>query len=289
MADMLYVPLQLLPRYSDVPLRARVSRHKPVELSQVILQSLSHEGDDTPEVEHLDLGEYIVEAHSGEAKGTSRPNGHINGNGLHSRAQLRILREGHSILISHTATDRPVPFRIMMLEPVAQGYLTSNTKVIVSTIPYDPDIDDQDDNAEGSIYGQSSQGKTHLSMADFDPDTFLSSTLALALHSSAANGGEVDGDMEQSVSSTSGSITPRPPGATIRSPSPPARPLDMEDVDGLDVDVGGTRFGAVVASGVAGGQDGVCWVSVGGLGRAGIFEGDWVSPSRLIDLMWSDC
>lgn len=39
------------------------------------------------------------------------------------------------------------------------------------------------------------------------------------------------------------------------------------------------RFTPVVAEGKAidGEGDDVCWMGVGGLGRAGIFEGDWVS------------
>jgi peroxin-6 len=277
-SEMLYVPLQLLPRYPDVPLRATTHLHNPVELSQMILQPLSFD-DTLPELDDLDLGSLVSgESRSGpECKG--RSDGLVNGNGHHSPQPFRIFREGHNVPIPRTSNGHPLPFRILMLEPVAQGYLTSNTKVILSTIPYDPDPDDDDGDAEGSIYGQSSHGKTHLSMADFDPDAFLSSSLALALHSSSVNGEDADGEVERSVSSTSGSITPRPPGAGFRPSSPPARPHDMEDLDGMDADTAGTRFGAVVANGPAGRQDVVCWVSVGGLGRAGIFEGDWVSSS----------
>lgn len=275
---MLYVPLQLLPRYPDVTLRATIHLHNPVELSQMILQPLSSDGT-LPELDDLDLGSLISGASRSGPECKGRSNGLVNGNGHHSSEPFRIFREGHNVLIPKTSHGHPLPFRILMLEPVAQGYLTSDTKVILSTIPYDPDMDDDDGDAEGSIYGQSSHGKTHLSMADFDPDTFLSSSLALALHSSSVNGDDVDGEVEQSVSSTSGSITPRPPGAGFRPSSPPARPHDMEDLDGMDADTAGTRFGAVVASGPTGGQDDVCWVSVGGLGRAGIFEGDWVSLS----------
>jgi peroxin-6 len=276
--EMLYVPLQLLPRYPDVPLRATIRLHRPVELSQMILQSLSYD-DELPEIDDLDLRSLISGEARSEAQSKGRSNGLVNGNGHHIPEPFRIFREGHNVLIPTTSAVHPLPFRILMLEPVAQGYLTPDTKVILSTIPYDPDPDDDDGDAEGSIYGQSSHGKTHLSMADFDPDTFLSSSLALALHSSSVNGEDVDGEVEQSVSSTSGSITPRPPGAMFRPSSPPARPLDLEDLDGMDADTAGTRFGAVVANGAAGTQDDVCWVSVGGLGRAGIFEGDWVSSS----------
>ena len=275
-SELLYVPLQLLPRYPDVLLRAAIRLHNPVALSQMILQQLSDDKDTVSEMNDLDLGSLISRESLREAEWKSRPNGLMNGNGHHTPNPYRILREGHNILLSTTSDGHPVPFRILMLEPVAQGYLVPNTKVILSTIPYAPD-QDNDDDVEGSIYGQSSHGKTHISMAEFDPDTFLSSSLALALHSSSINGEDVDGDVEQSVSSTSGSITPRPPGAVFRPTSPPARPLDLDDLDEMDADAAGTRFGAVVAKGPTGKQDDVCWVSVGGLGRAGIFEGDWVS------------
>jgi peroxin-6 len=278
-SEMLYVPLQLLPRYPDIPLRATILLHHPVELSQMILQPLSHDEATIPEIDDLNLKSLLSGGSGGEADGKDRSNGLVNGNGHHSPLPFRIFREGHNVLIPTTSNGHSLPFRILMLEPVAQGYLTSNTKVILSTIPYDPGPDDDDGDAEGSIYGQSSHGKTHLSMADFDPDAFLSSSLALALHSSSVNGEDADGEVERSVSSTSGSITPRPPGAGFRPSSPPARPHDMEDLDGMDADTAGTRFGAVVANGPAGRQDDVCWVSVGGLGRAGIFEGDWVSSS----------
>ena len=279
MSEFLYVPLQFLPRYSEVPLRATIRLHQPVELSQIILQPLS-EDCSVSKIGDLDLrtltsreptavSEELYEANGHNA------NGHINGDTEPDHGLLRILREGHNVLVTTTFDNHPLPFRILMLEPVAQGYITWKTRVVLSTTPYDPDSEDEDD-AEGSIYGQSSHGKTHLSMVDFDPDTFLSSSLALALQYPSVNGGDMDGDMEQSVSSTSGSITPRPPGATFRSPSPPARPLDMEDMNEEDVEAVGTRFGAIVAQGSGGLQDEVCWVSVGGLGRAGIFEGDWV-------------
>jgi peroxin-6 len=280
-SEMLYVPLQLLPRYPDVPLLATIRLHNPVELSQIILQPLSYDEATTTEMDDLDLRSLVSGGSRKEAGWNGNSNGLVNGNGHYSPELFRIFREGHNILIPTTsAGHHPLPSRILMLEPVAQGYLTSDTKVILSTIPYDPDLDDEDGDADGSIYGQSSHGKTHLSMADFDPDAFLSSSLALALHSSAVNGEDVDGEVEQSVSSTSGSITPRPPGAGFRPSSPPARPHDLEDMDGMDADTAGTRFGAVVANGPTGRQDDVCWVSVGGLGRAGIFEGDWVSFSR---------
>jgi peroxin-6 len=90
--------------------------------------------------------------------------------------------------------------------------------------------------------------------------------------------GEALGDeLVGSWSSSSGSLTPRPRGDRPESPAARVRDLD-ENED--EVGMGGTRFNAVRSGtrmGRAGTGDEVCWVGVGGLGRAGIFEGDWVS------------
>jgi peroxin-6 len=273
---MLYVPLQLLPRYSEVPLLATITPHNPVELSQVILQPITSDTTGISKVEELDLKDMISQRARAEGSGMEKPNGHMNGHVPHNDSQLRILREGHHIVIP-TKTDRQnLPFRIIMLEPVAQGFISHRTRVILSTDPYNPDADIDGEDGEGSIFGQSSHGKTHLSMADFDPDAFLSSSLALALHPSS-NDDYIEEETERSVSSTSGSITPRPPGAAPIPSSPPARLHQMDDPEEIDGVGGGTKFGAVGACGAVDGRHGVCWVSVGGLGRAGIFEGDWVS------------
>jgi len=272
---MLYIPLQLLPRYSEIPLQATVALHRPVELSQVILQPMKSTTE-ISEIDELDLRDLISSrVHAGGIV-IDKPDGHMNGHAVHEDIQLRILREGHNVLIPRRMDGQSLPFRVIMLEPVAQGYLSGQTRVILSTIPYDPDSDFDGEDGGESSYDQSSHGKTHLSMADFDPDAFLSSSLALALHPSS-DGDYVDEETEQSVSSTSGSITPRPPGTVVIPSSPPARPLQMDDLDELDGYGGGTKFGAVGAYGAVDGQHDVCWVSVGGLGRAGIFEGDWVS------------
>jgi peroxin-6 len=189
------------------------------------------------------------------------------------------LREGHNILLDTKSGSPSLPFRIMMLEPVAQGYLSPTTKIIVSEVLFDPADQDEEGWLEGSTYEASSHGKTNLSMADFDPDAFLSSSLGFASHAHS-NGPDIDGDIDQSESSASGSITPRPPGTAFVPSSPPVDPLQLEDLDGLDSDGAGTRFSAVQSIGVSGEDENVCWVSVGGLGRAGIFEGDWVSLRR---------
>lgn len=262
-------------RFFNIPLKATVRLHEPVALSTAILQPILHD-DVSYESSDLDL-----EPHLGGYPKIS--NGHSNGD-LRGHGSKVIWREGHNISLLSKRTGQHVPFRITMLEPACQGHVDQNTRVIVSTTPYDPDDGiDSDDHVDGILDGASSNGKTHISLANFDPDAFLSSSLALALGPSdgdrARNGVATDGDMARSVSSTSGSITPRPPGSTQLHPpsSPPALPDNFYEGD--MVDGSATRFSAIAAMGPNGSRadEDVCWVSVGGLGRAGIFEGDWVS------------
>jgi peroxin-6 len=117
-----------------------------------------------------------------------------------------------------------------------------------------------------------------MAMGEFDPDAFLSSSLSLSTSDSQPgdlpDGEGIDGnELAGSFSSSSGSLTPRP-GGRERSESP-AKAVD--ELDDARMDIDGTRF-VVVCAGSAGSSRGeeVCWVGVGGLGRAGIFEGDWV-------------
>lgn len=220
----------------------------------------------------LDLSDF-----SGNA-GYSLPNGIVNGHHNEPRALPKIWREGHNILIQHRQYGRQLPFRIAMLEPASQGYITSDTCVIISTEQYDHNGGEEDDHVNGVLDEASSQGRTHVSLADFDPDSFLSSTLDSPFWASSTSGIDADGDTAQSVSSTSGSITPRPPG--VQLPTPPSPPAPVEGLNGFDEhEDHGMRFSAVQSLGPGSkvtGKD-VCWVSVAGLGRAGIFEGDWVS------------
>jgi peroxin-6 len=172
-------------------------------------------------------------------------------------------------------SDGPV-YRILMLEPVRQGVFSPDTRLIISTTPYvrsaqsnGYDLDDH--------HSESSHPRTHLSLDDFDPDAFLSASLSLPQPIDIP-----DGDSLPSVSlgsltngsNTSGSLTPRP-GDPQSPVIPVLGPRDEEDMDGNGVDTG-IRFSAVRAAGPGEGGDEVCWVGVGGLGRAGIFEGDWV-------------
>jgi peroxin-6 len=276
--DVLYIPLQLIPRYSNVPLRATLYHHQPVELSLVILQPISST-DNPSDVDVLEVQPLLSDLKP--PMNGSLPKGHANGHlERPSSDELTILREGHSTSLTRKDSHIRSPLRILMLEPVAQGYATRSTRFILSDTPWDPNGDEEDSYMDSMADGASSHGRTTLSLADFDPDAFLSSSLALALQPSYGEDTDVDADMALSVSSTSGSITPRPPGTVvIPPPSPPARLKEMDNLDGMDENEVGTRFGAVRAMGPDSNRrnDDVCWVSVGGLGRAGIFEGDWVS------------
>lgn len=266
----LHVPLELLPRFFSIPLYATIRPHRPLRISTVILQPIAiHDTQQALEVSDLDLQPLISRSLSRESNGGDKDEG-----------PTVIWREGHNITIRDATTDRHQPFRIAMLEPAAQGYVDDETRVIVSSTPFvfgDEDDEDDDAHVDGIIDGLSSQGKTHISLADFDPDAFLSSSLDLALRTQATNGFDTDRDMSQSISSTSGSVTPRPPGTAMPAPpSPPARLDGIVNNDEEETD--GTRLSAVRAMGPAGSQttEEVCWMGVGSLGRAGVFEGDWV-------------
>jgi peroxin-6 len=269
----LHVPLQLLPRFFNIPLQATLHCHRLVCLSTVILQPIVVEETYGPlEASDLDLKPLM------HPSGSTIANGYLNGDNP-SRAAT-IWREGHNITIRDATSQRHQPFRIAMLEPAAQGYISTDTRVIISATPFvfGENDDEDDDHVDGIIDGLSSHGKTHISLADFDPDAFLSSSLDLALRNQSSNGFDTDhDDMAQSISSTSGSVTPRPPGT--RMPAPPSPPARLDEiVDGDEEDADGVRLSAVRAMGPTGNDQGqeVCWMSVGSLGRAGVFEGDWV-------------
>lgn len=181
-------------------------------------------------------------------------------NGYHD-SRSRIIREGEII------ESDDAKCRVLMLEPVGQGVCTTDTRLVLSSTLYmAPDVGGGDDFS------------SRLSLAEFDLDAFWSSSVTLQppdipdgeAPASAPNG-----------SSTSGSLTPRP-GAYS-----PVVKTDDPEPDAVD---SGTRFAAVRATGPGRGGDDVCWVGIGGLGRAGIFEGDWValhagSDSRLVKVL----
>lgn len=230
-----------------------------------------------------------------------KPNGHgslANGHGSSlddSSSTSHVVRQGHTLRLRDKApTHQPQRhFKILMLEPVSQGVLTAATRIIISTDVLNPHVNGYAEIEDDLPDGHSSHGKTHISLADFDPDAFLSSSLALALQA-ASPGADADRpdrhgengemDMSNSISSdTSGSITPRPPGTRALTPPSPAAPADEVFGDELEHEQG-TRFSAIRAGGrgsAGEADDDVCWMSVGGLGRAGVFEGDWVSHAML--------
>jgi peroxin-6 len=200
---------------------------------------------------------------------SAKANGMVNG---HHLPPSRIIRQGE-ILDSPTGGTS---YRILMLEPVRQGTCNSSTTLIISTTPYIRSI--QNEGYENDDHhSESSHPRTHLSLDDFDPDAFLSASLSLPQPIDIPDGGTLPTGPLSSLtngSNTSGSITPRPGG--IHSPVVPISDLS-EDVDlNAHSSDSGIRFSAVRATGAGEGGDEVCWIGVGGLGRAGIFEGDWV-------------
>ncbi|ORY26690.1 P-loop containing nucleoside triphosphate hydrolase protein [Naematelia encephala] len=267
----LYLPPAALPAYSPPTVVVTLHHHRPVELSLAVLQQVTEDGERpdqefTPDLKHLfPQSPRRIGANGDHAAQSNRPAGGS------------IIRQGDILPSSKSPTTRR--YRILMLEPVRQGILTPTTKIIISSTPYQitPQIIN-DDSSEAS----SSEAHTHLSMANFDPDTFLSSSLDMSFHQpTSLPDGEMltnGDDIGHSIySSTSGSITPRPGGTRVLTPpSPVARVEDFEDGD---VD-GGARFSPVVSEGPSSSAndrgDNVIWLGVGGLGRAGIFEGDWV-------------
>ena len=165
-----------------------------------------------------------------------------------------------------------------MLEPVQQGILTPSTRIIISTTPHTTSNQiNSDDDGEVSV-----RGSTHISLADFDADAFLSSSLAISLSKPPAspNGSpNLDtSELGQSISSDgSGEITPRPPGSRLSMPSSPA--AGLQDLL-AESEPSGTRFATMGPSSNANQSSDACWIGIGGLGRAGVFEGDWVSQSQ---------
>ncbi|KAK6909470.1 hypothetical protein I203_103489 [Kwoniella mangroviensis CBS 8507] len=248
----LHVHPSLLPPFSITPLPALVYLHEPFELSLAILQSVLEYPDDLQiNQDDIDLSSLYGNTSNQINQNQGPTNNH------HSYPP--IIRENEFLPFS-------TKLRVILSEPVSQGVMTPSTRVILSNEPY---ILSQQDDVELDGYEvESSYSKTHLSLDNFDPDTFLSSDLSLSLSlPSRIDGVAIEDEMVHSISSsTSGSLTPRPGDRPI-SPPTALDELVAEEVER------GTKFSALMAQG---GDDGVCWMGVGGLGRAGIFEGDWV-------------
>jgi peroxin-6 len=269
------MPTRLLPPHATANLSAFVVPHEPIALTLAILQPVveaeSRDIDsELADVADLDL-EFLLDR--------PQPNGGVPP-GHHPFSSDRILREGDLIKLPPSSMSRTRSVRVLLTEPVRQGVLTPSTRLIVSTTPYRPKPVaglNGDTASEGSI------PRTHLSAAleEFDPDAFLSGSLSMQLGvtqpGDLPDGGALGEELVGSWSSSSGSLTPRPRGD--RPESPAARNRDLDENED-EVGMGGTRFNAVrFGAGLGRGRAGdeVCWVGVGGLGRAGIFEGDWVS------------
>ena len=224
-----------------------------------------------PDVDDLDLSAFYAKAKHSHAKPDEMTNGH------HRCAsdRQRIFREGEITTLPTQPQSQQTPFKVLLLEPVQQGILTPLTRIIIPTTPQT--INTQTNGDVGDEISEN--GSTHVSLAEFDADAFLASSLALSLPKPSTSP-ELDGrEMTISPSSDgSGSLTPRPTGTRMSTPpSSPAAGAQGLVVD--EEDVGGTRSTAVKAMGPSAGAGhgiDVCWVGVGGLGRAGIFEGDWV-------------
>ncbi len=272
------IPTSLLPKRSEEPFMASVQLHDPIPLTLAILQPiLTEEG--VPSSEELDLGSLIN-------RGVLLPptNGHQNGPIKSPFTGSQILRQGSCLSIPFKRKlSHPSTYRILMLEPVQQGILTSETKVIISNVPYH-----REEDMKLRLDTESLHSKTHLSLEDFDPDAFLSSSLALSLSHDFVEGSPIlEIDMVGSISSeTSGSITPRP---YINGDGPGSPPAPPDELSADDKGRGGTEFRAMIASGPSSGMvqaEEVAWVGMSGLGRAGIFEGDWVIQFLLILMSW---
>jgi len=261
-----------------------VCPHEPIELSLVVLQPVipSASMSDSTRLDTSDL-----DYSSLYARARPQANGYANGHRPASEPVriARIIRQNEMISIPrHVGSPQTV--RVLTQDPVHQGIITRDTRIIVATTPHIAEADTTWAEADGAI-SESSHGKTHLSMANFDPDAFLSSSLDLHFSSPSRrmSGSPTYESTEwdpSSHSSTSGSITPRPNGFAHPPQSPPAQVHQVLGENESE-DMLGTRFNVVVAQGPptecskdADETQDVCWMGVAGLGRAGIFEGDWV-------------
>ncbi|WWC91585.1 uncharacterized protein L201_006531 [Kwoniella dendrophila CBS 6074] len=282
----LYVHPALLPSFSITPLSTILHIHEPFELSLAIIQPVLDDRNDSLSTENdIDLSLlYSSQPGQTDYSESSSPNGHVHSDS-HSSYYQPIIRQNDLLPISKHR------LRVLLLEPVSQGILTPSTKIILSTEPYMPSSNsfpNEDEYENGDEFEiESSYSKTHLSLSNFDPDTFLTSDLSLSLSSTSnLDSLDLDGNVGKEnendelvnsiSSSTSGSLTPRP-GDTIRPLSPPTPLDDLVNIN--EEPERGVRFNPIIAKGNSDtdkNQDDICWLGVGGLGRAGIFEGDWV-------------
>ena len=266
---------------------AFIYRHEPIELSMVILQPVittSMSSSTHLDVSDLDLSNFRDCGSNASSNGLS--------NGYRYPHPARIIRQGETIGVPRT-NGSSTSVRVITSDPVQQGILTSETRVIVTSEPHVIDSKSEWNDMDGTM-SESSHGRTHLSLTDFDPDAFLSSSLDLRFShpNDQSNGSPLLDSTEidpSSQSSTSGSITPRPNGTALSIPSSPPAQIEQLLADEIDHDAGGAKFSVIVSAGPSTSMssredENVCWMGVGGLGRAGIFEGDWVSTLADFDV-----
>lgn len=257
--------------------------HEPVPLSLVVVQPVG-----AAEIVADDLASFYPEA-------PQLPNGQLwneDANGTVHFADEgdragAFLREGTHVSLGHGRA-----FRVLMCEPVLQGLVTPDTRVIVA----ERSAHDEDDNVNGD---GGSIAPSHRSLVEeFDPDAFLASSLARSLSHLADDtdlppGPDHSSDTcssEMSPLTNSGSLTPRPGHAGVpRPPSPVAAPDDILQPLDSPSEESGMRFVVVPASGKGPDlpgvdyDDDVCYAGVWALGRAGVFEGDWVTIKAFED------
>lgn len=273
----MHLPAGLIPAFFDATLPVLVSVHTPIPFTLLVLQPISSkdgEDDSVPGgIEQLALKRLCGDDQY--SNGSKQP----------------IARLGSTFVLPMKNSDSS--FHVLLAEPVAQGVVTPSTRIIISSEPYHvPEAGEDDDISETSFSRSLS-----AALDEFDPDAFLSSTLQIPKHQSGSsdipsehggqngfNGhGQTAGEeyLSTSISSSEGSLTPRPGSSTERGlVSPVAQPTLLgDDADIEDESPQGVKFRAIAAMGPGPSvtDEQVVWVGVGGLGRAGIFEGDWVS------------
>ncbi|BEJ11382.1 hypothetical protein CspHIS471_0108040 [Cutaneotrichosporon sp. HIS471] len=264
----LYVPEHLLPSYVPTPAEVTVHAHEPVSLSLAVVQPT---GGELASSDLEPLYPDAVNEPDGDPVYGYDINGSVHWADEETQAGT-ILREGGIISLGSGCG-----FRVLMAEPVQQGLVTRDTRVVVANKPSDAFGDFDDDRSVGGSFAP-----THRSLVEeFDADAFLASSLARSLASLTDDEPAAQHDLDDSSASSltnSGSMTPRPGLSGLRSPSPVAAPDDVLQLDS-PVDEG-MRFVLVPASGRGPQTDeddsDVCYAGVWALGRAGVFEGDWV-------------
>lgn len=252
------------------PTEVTVHLHEPVTLSLAVVQPTG-----TADVNAEDLAELYPDAVAARTDANGGDWGYDANGSVHFADESyagTILREGGSVSLGNGRG-----FRVLMCEPVQQGLVTADTRVVLADRPTDAP---EDDDGAGSV------APSHRSLVDeFDPDAFLASSLARSLsqltdEDSPSAPLDLRSDTDTSLTN-SGSLTPRP---GMRVPSPVAAADDVLQMDSPGDE--GMRFIAIPAAGRQPSEEDdndVCYAGVWALGRAGVFEGDWVQLRAVDD------